>query len=110
MSENKETNSDSVTFKAPGGFEAAFRGRHLPNLLRFVIFLLLALLFVLGYQFSRDSKTEHEGLKSAIDAQAEAQRETTFIMTLSQAERETLKLTMPDSLRKRLRRSEEHTS
>ena len=103
MAEDRNSNGlDSVKFHlGPAGAE--FRGKHLPNLLRFVIFILLALLFVLGYQFSRDSKLEHEALKSAIDAQAEAQRETTFIMTLSQAERETLKLTMPDSLRKRLR-------
>ena len=94
---------DSVILKGPGGFGAEFRGKHVPNLLRFLIFLLLALLFALGYQAAMENRKEHEALKGAIEIQAESQREITYILTLPPADREALKLTMPDSLRKRMR-------
>lgn len=101
-SEN-DKNGDSVSIRAPGGFEAKFRGRHLPNLIRFMIFLALALILVLGYRFQLDSRDEHASLKGAIDSQREAQQEMTYILTLKQEAREALNLSMPDSLRKRMR-------
>ena len=103
MLDEDNNGRDEVRFRAPGGFEAQFRGRYLPNLLRFVIFLLLALLFVLGYQANNEMKIEHSALKAAIEQQVEVQREATYILTLTQPQREALNLTMPDSLRKRIR-------
>jgi len=93
---------DTVRLRA-GGVEAEFRGRHLPNLIRFLIFLLLALLFALVYQGIQSSQNEHAGLKAAIAEQTDAQREQTYVLTLTQAQREALNLSMPDSLRRRLR-------
>lgn len=93
---------DSVTLRGLGFF-AQFRGRHLPNLLRFLIFLCLAIILILGAIFERETSAEHGALKAAINDQADTQREMTYILTLPQERREALNLAMPDSLRKRIR-------
>lgn len=100
---NNSNKEDVVSVKAPGGFEATFRGRYLPNLLRFMVFLALALILVLGYRFQIDSREEHYALRTAIEAQTSAQIETTYVLTLKQEAREALNLAIPDSLRKRTR-------
>lgn len=83
--------------------KARFEGKHVSNLLRFLIFVLLTLLLVLGYLFAQENKGEHAAMKNALDAQTLAITEQTYVLTLSQPQREALNLAMPDSLRKRMR-------
>lgn len=100
--EQTSTN-DVVSVKGPGGFEASFRGRHLPNLFRFLIFLFLVLIFIFGYLFWQTSHDEHSSLKLTLERLIIAQEENTYVQTLTAEKREALNLLMPDSLRRRTR-------
>lgn len=47
------------------------------------------------------AKTDHDKLTSAVELAADAQKETTYLLSLPQADREKLNIRMPESLRRR---------
>jgi len=97
---DKKSDDNRVTLEAPF-VKAHFEGKHVSNLLRFLIFLGIALILVLGYFLTLSVQTDHGQIKSGLESLSEAQRETTYVLSIPQEKREELRLTMPDSLRKR---------
>jgi len=95
---------------APGGIWAKVSGREAWMLIAVVLVAAVTALLVTITLEMQQRKTEHIGLslgqvdlKAAVNKVADAQIETTYILTLSQSDREKLKLQMPPSLWRRLR-------
>ena len=94
------------------------KGYHLGNLLQIVAASLLAIVALMMYEMrieikestillratvssSAVEKVDHDKITRAIDKQTESQEATSYILTLTQADREKLRLAMPESLRRR---------
>jgi hypothetical protein len=97
------------------------KGYHLGNLLQIVAAMLLGLMAFMLWEMRIEAKSQnvaitsivasastdkadHDKMTKAIDKTAEAQEVTSYILTLTQADRERLRLQMPDSLRRRAER------
>lgn len=104
---------DHVTFKF-GPASADFRGRHLPNLMRFLILVGLVMILVAIYLNWREGTREHESMlktltsyTAAIQAlessQRDASAEASYMMTQTPEQLRGFNLSMPDSLRRRIR-------
>jgi len=93
-----------------GGVWAKVSGREAWLLLVVILVAAVTALLVTITLEMQQRKIEHQslaagqsGLQAAINKVTEAQAETTYVLTLSPAEREKLKLQMPSSLWKKLR-------
>jgi hypothetical protein len=84
-------NDDALEVTSPTGWKAAVKGRDL----MFVILLLSAC--ALGYAHHDASRADLREVKDKFE-------EMIYVLSLPQAEREKLNLTMPDSLRVKMRR------
>lgn len=124
MAEEKEEGCEegkgkAVKFKG-FGVELDTKGYHFGNFLQMLTVGLLGIMSFMIYEQRADVKeaaaaaaatasVEHKTLHSAIDKQteavsrtAEAQNETTYILTLNQAQRERLNVQMPNTLRRKV--------
>mgnify|MGYP001570685256 CR=1 FL=1 len=118
MSEEKQCQPLEAGVELPGGIKIQTKGYHLGNVLQFVGVAIFALMAYMIYEFglemkkvsaaittvatlSANDKPEHDKITRAIEKQAEAQEATSYILTLNQADRERLRLSMPETLRRR---------
>jgi len=95
----KDTEEKAIEVSAGDGKRwIKLSGREVATLLIIAILVLS----VIGFLDQRMRRDEHGLLSMDLKAVTEAQRETTYILSLRQEEREKLRLQMPESLRKRL--------
>jgi hypothetical protein len=92
---SRNEGQESIELKG-AGLEAKLTGRRLlgEN----------TLLFILGCALAYSFYTHHTSNEEALKRVYEATVENTYVLSLSQAEREALKIAMPESLRKKIRR------
>jgi hypothetical protein len=118
MSEEKECQPLEAGLELPGGIKLQTKGYHLSNVLQFVGVAIFALMAYMIWEFgvemrkvstaitavatlSANDKPEHDKITRTIEKQTEAQEATSYILTLNQADRERLRLAMPEGLRRR---------
>lgn len=108
------TAGKEANVELPGGIKIATKGYHLGNVLQFVIAAaILAGVFTLmefrgeakdtAKALATASKIEHDHIGTALARSADAQIEMNYILTLSPERRERLNLTMPESMRRKVR-------
>lgn len=102
MAGETQQQEESVSLKAMGA-EANYKGHNLASFFRFLITVGIVVLVLLGLQEKQESSKEHAELKATLNQHTEAQQETTYVLTLSQFEKDKLNLVMPDSLRRKIR-------
>ena len=97
MDEQEKHADDSVSIKAPGGWGITASGAQT------ILALLVIVLIFLGYLHHQaeqitlaDSSSQHQRIEQKFD-------EMTYVLTLSQADRERLNISMPASLRSKVR-------
>lgn len=88
--------SGELTVKGPFGFILSGRGRTVV-----AVIIIVAVLFGV-YLHDEKMDRANAALSAKSEAIANAQRETTFVLTLSEAERARLNLQIPDTLRARM--------
>lgn len=96
----QQQSNEELEVNAPGGFKIRARGYDV------IVLLAVAGLTLLGYitwQHTIDEKASKTEIVTTIKQMAESQEELAYIVSLTAAEREKLRLDMPSSLRKRLR-------
>ena len=90
------------------------KGYRLADLVAFIAAVCLVLLVYMAYETRKEAKEavqvlsltakmEHDSLASAVAKGAEAQAEMNYILTLTPEERNKLRLSMPESMRRKLR-------
>ncbi len=118
------TETTTVELHAPGGFWGKLSGITTDNILHLIIITLLGVLIVMVKDSDNDRDKRYVGLQvqvnemlrqgrqtqdnqqtilKALAAMNVEQQATTYVLTLNEAERKKLNLTMPDSLRNRAR-------
>lgn len=118
MSDTEEgTTGKEFSVDTPAG-KLNIKGYHLGNLLQMLAVVVLTLLTYMMWELraevksvaaamataisaSSSSMADHNKINKALEKVAESQDTVTYVLTLSQAERERLNLRMPDSLRRR---------
>lgn len=92
------------------------KGYHFGNVLQMVIAGLIAVGVYMFFEMRNEARTtwdkmanaakaEHAALSVSLDRATEAQEEMNYILTLSPSDRERLNLSMPRSLREKVRQS-----
>lgn len=84
------------------GLEGRMRGRRLINTQSLLLAAICALT-ALGYQHHASSEESHKEQGKEIAKIHESMSENTYVLSLSQAEREKLNIAMPESLRRKIR-------
>lgn len=113
---NPDANKE-VKVELPGGIKAEAKGYHLGNILQLVLAAVATagamILYDLRTELKTSSDTQHKAVKEehtqirqAIEKSAEAQDEMNFILTLTPEERQRLNMDMPESLRRKVSRTD----
>lgn len=99
-------NGEDQTIEVKGlGLEGRLRGKRLVNANSLLLTAVCALA-ALGYQHHASSEEQHKKQGEELRQIHEAMAENTYVLSLSQADREKLNIAMPDSLRRKVRSRE----
>ena len=97
----EEENGNGIEADGPHGFKLRARG-HLVYVTIIIIMCTGALAYLV-WDHAREQGESVKAMTANQKAILDAQQETTYVLTLTQEQRERLKLRMPDSLRSKVR-------